>query len=274
MWHLALETIGLSGSVALFNNTQLITNFPLPDQIGSARSLLPAIQSVVRQAAITSSDLNLISLANGPGSFTGLRVSVATAKAIGYALSIPLCAVDTLETLAYRLAGSALHLQRKPTLVSVAMDAYRKQVFRLVARVDPLPSNDSAQTSPFKLQVVLPSHHLDVSLWKQNPFHGIPKFADLDLHCDQQGVIMGSAQYSLVIGGNAITRYPLQSSFLEQLTACDPKDITAEDVGKYAGVKWLAGERTDPFRLLPNYLRASAAEEKAAASSITHSDLI
>lgn len=274
MWHLALETIGLSGSVALFNNTQLVKNFPLPDQVGSARSLLPAIQTVFRQAAITSSDLNLISLANGPGSFTGLRVSVATAKAIGYALNIPLCAVDTLETLAYRLAGSTLHINPKPTLISVAMDAYRKQVFRLLARVDPLPRKESDQSSLFKLQVVIPSHHLDVGLWKQNPFHGIPKFADLDLQCDQQGVIMGSDQYSLVIGGNAITRYPLQSNVLEQITVCDPKDVTAEDVGRYAGTKWLAGESTDPFRLLPNYLRASAAEEKASANSATNSDAI
>lgn len=272
MWHLALETIGLSGSVALFNNTQLITNFPLPDQIGSARSLLPAIQSVVQQAAITSSDLSLISLAKGPGSFTGLRVSVATAKAIGYALNIPLCAVDTLESLAYRLARTAPHTQRMPALVAVAMDAYRKQVFRLVARVDPLPTYETDHPTSFKMQVVLPSHHLDVGLWKQNPFHGIPKLADLDLKHDPQGMITGSDQYSLVIGGNALTRYPLPTSILEQLTVCDPKDITAEDVGRYAEVKRLAGESIDPFRLLPNYLRASAAEEKATANSTVLSD--
>jgi tRNA threonylcarbamoyladenosine biosynthesis protein TsaB len=270
MWHLALETIGLAGSVALFKDTQLVANFPLPSQIGSARSLLPAIDQVVREASITSSDLGLISLANGPGSFTGLRVSVASAKAIGYALNVPLCAVDTLETLAYRLGCGASADTTKPILIAAAMDAYRKQVFRLVALVEPVTAPATSGLHDVKLHVLIPSHHLDVALWKQNPFHGLEAAtAQLQLPVKWDPAV-NSGHQTVIVGGNAIARYPFADDLQKALTHSDPTDITAVDVGRYAWRQWLAGTRTDPFHLLPNYLRASAAEEKV--SSVASND--
>lgn len=265
MWHLALETIGLSGSVALHKDSQLVANFPLPSEIGSARSLMPAIESVVRNAAITSSQLELISLAKGPGSFTGLRVSVATAKAIGYALNVPLCAVDTLETLAYRLGLEAISAHQKPALIAAAMDAYRKQVFRLIAVVEPQLAGENAACCGIKLNIILPSHHLDVALWNQNPFHGVDRNLALSAGVLQPSHHDHACDYQVVVGGNAIRRYPLAENSLPPSRICDSRDITAVDVGRYAWQRWLAGERTDPFQLLPNYLRASAAEEKALA---------
>lgn len=270
MWHLALETIGLSGSVALFKNNQLVGNLTLPAQIGSARSLLPAIDQVVREASITSSDLGLISLANGPGSFTGLRVSVASAKAIGYALNIPLCSVDTLETLAYRLGCSASANHNKPNLIAVAMDAYRKQVFRLVALVEPSKEETTTCPQDVNMRVLIASQHLDVALWKQNPLHGLETITArsepfLKSEPAAKWELGGTSEhYAMIVGGNAVARYPFADDLRANFTHLDPADITAVDVGRYAWRQWLAGNRTDPFQLLPNYLRASAAEEKAS----------
>jgi tRNA threonylcarbamoyl adenosine modification protein YeaZ len=279
MWHLALETIGLSGSVALFKDTQLVSDFLLPPQIGSGRSLLPAIDRMVDQASISAADLGLISLAKGPGSFTGLRVSVASAKALGYALKIPLCAVDTLETLAYRLAMEFLNAREKlsdmqkieqpakPILIAAAMDAYRKQVFRLVALVDEPAMSQSAEKNAIQLQVLLPSHHLDVSLWKQNPFCGLEHSHHFKITDQLARSMLDFEQFTVIVGGNAVDRYPAGDVWPIPISVSDPRDICAVDVGHYAWQHWLQGTTTDPFWLLPNYLRASAAEEKISSQA-------
>jgi tRNA threonylcarbamoyl adenosine modification protein YeaZ len=279
MWHLALETIGLSGSVALFKDTQLVSNILLPPKIGSGRSLLPAIDQMVDQASISAADLGLISLAIGPGSFTGLRVSVASAKALGYALKVPLCAVDTLETLAYRLAMEFLNAREKlsnrqkveqpakPILIAAAMDAYRKQVFRLVARVDEPAIPQSTEKNAIQLQVLIPSHHLDVSLWKQNPFYGLQPSHYFNAKEQLVHSMMDFEQFTVIVGGNAVDRYPAGDIWPMAISVSDPRDINAVDVGHYAWQQYLQGTPIDPFRLLPNYLRASAAEEKISSQA-------
>jgi len=270
MWHLALETIGLSGSVALFKDTQLVADSLLPAGIGSARSLLPTLHQMVQRASLLPRDLELISLAHGPGSFTGLRVSVATAKTIGYAIDIPICAVDTLETLAYRLACQPLgDNNSQPRWIAVAMDAYRKQVFRLIARVEFQPNHCSSSPGSLDLQIPLGSQTLEAALWSQNPFYG--------WSCNSEakfgGILpptAGSAdRYSVIVGGNAVQRYPLAADVVSAAHLIEPGDISAIDVGHYAWRRWLAEDRVDPFHLLPNYLRASAAEEKASSTKDT-----
>jgi tRNA threonylcarbamoyladenosine biosynthesis protein TsaB len=267
MWHLALETIGLSGSVALFKDTQLVADCLLPAGVGSARSLLPTLHQVVQRASLLPRDLELISLAHGPGSFTGLRVSVATAKTIGYAIGIPVCAVDTLETLAYRLARQPLgDNNSKPRWIAVAMDAYRKQVFRLIARVE-FQANQGA--SPFEFQIDLRSQTMEAALWSQNPLYGLSSNSKATFREILSATAGSADRYAVIVGGNAAQRYPLAADVVSAAQLVDASDISAVDVGHYAWRRWLAGDQVDPFQLLPNYLRASAAEEKASSHKET-----
>lgn len=266
MWHLALETIGLSGSVALFKDTQLVADSLLPAGIGSARSLLPTLHQVVQRASLLPRDLELISLAYGPGSFTGLRVSVATAKTIGYAIGIPICAVDTLETLAYRLACQSVGDDNsKPRWIAVAMDAYRKQVFRLIARAEFQANHCSGNPDSLDLHFDLRSQTLEAALWSQNPFYGWSINSEVAFREIFPANAAPSDRYSVIVGGNAVQRYPLAADVVSAAHLVDSCDISAVDVGHYAWRRWLAGDRVDPFHLLPNYLRASAAEEKASS---------
>ena len=273
MWQLAIETIGLSGSVALFSEKELVASQALPEGIGSARSLLPAVDQLLLANSISRQDLGWVSLANGPGSFTGLRVSVATAKAIGYALHIPIVAVDSLEALIFKLMQRYRSEYSSPFWIAVAMDAYRKQVFRAVAWVGPeqlTQQSPQAQSIPVvserKFRILLPSHHLDAILWKENPLYSIPVYAHIqpEIHIEQA---MYEAPLPIVLGGNGVNRYPIVGPAIEQITASDGSDITAVDVGRYAWTKWQQQATIDPFSLLPNYLRSSAAEEKAQLKS-------
>lgn len=91
---------------------------------GHAEALLPLIDRVMARAEGGFAALDRIAVTVGPGSFTGLRVGVAAARALGLACEIPVVGVSTLAALA-----APLILEQKPGLVVAAIDARRGNVF-------------------------------------------------------------------------------------------------------------------------------------------------
>lgn len=132
---LALETSGKSGSVAVATlrgqGPLAIEQEVLDPEYGSARTLAPAIAGLLERLRLTPRMLHAIAVVQGPGSFTGLRVGAATAKTIGWALGIPLVAVDALDCVAHQVATSRTMADcDEPVSLMVVSDAYRSQVFR------------------------------------------------------------------------------------------------------------------------------------------------
>ena len=84
--------------------------------------MLPMIDEIMRMLEIEPEELDYIAVSNGPGSFTGLRICVSTAKGLGLALDKPLIGVKSLEGLAYNFEGT-------DNLVCPLMDARRNQVY-------------------------------------------------------------------------------------------------------------------------------------------------
>jgi tRNA threonylcarbamoyladenosine biosynthesis protein TsaB len=94
-----------------------------------------AISELLKEAALTTHDLQAIAVTEGPGSYTGLRVGMATAKGLCYALQIPLITVSTLKAMAYGAKMQWLPLQAKhnqPVLLCPMIDARRMEVFTAV----------------------------------------------------------------------------------------------------------------------------------------------
>ena len=77
---LALETTAITGSVALLEHEQLVHEIVLRDDQRSAQSLAPAIEAALQAVAWPLASIQLMAIAIGPGSFTGLRVGITTAK--------------------------------------------------------------------------------------------------------------------------------------------------------------------------------------------------
>lgn len=92
---LAIETSTTTGSVAVGRGPDVAEIF-LPPPTRHAEALLPAIEELLRAAGIAKGDLGGVAVGGGPGSFTGLRIAGATAKALAHALGVPLFAVSGL----------------------------------------------------------------------------------------------------------------------------------------------------------------------------------
>lgn len=101
---LSIETATRNCSVSISRNGETIALKEIAETgYTHAEKLHVFIEEVLADAQITFKELNAIAVSQGPGSYTGLRIGVSTAKGLCYALQIPLIAIDTLEILANNL---------------------------------------------------------------------------------------------------------------------------------------------------------------------------
>jgi len=105
---LALNTTSSSGSIGISQDNVITFVSYLDIQLTHSERIMPQIDFGLKQCKLEIKDLDLISLAIGPGSFTGLRIGLATAKGISYAGKIPILPINTLDALAFNLYGSKL----------------------------------------------------------------------------------------------------------------------------------------------------------------------
>ncbi|UZO81190.1 tRNA (adenosine(37)-N6)-threonylcarbamoyltransferase complex dimerization subunit type 1 TsaB [Aquimarina sp. ERC-38] len=120
---LNLETSSTNCSVALAKDAEVIQSLEDNEPgYSHAEKLHLFIDEVVRQASIKINQLDAIAVGEGPGSYTGLRIGVATAKGLCYALSKPLIAINSLEALASQVF-------EEDCFLIPMMDARRMEVY-------------------------------------------------------------------------------------------------------------------------------------------------
>lgn len=109
--------------VALSNDSEVLASESSATQKEHGSFLQPAIKSIMQNASLGLRDLDAVSVVNGPGSYTGLRVGLAAAKGICYALNKPLICLSTLEWLAHPF------LNNMTDIICPLIDARRMEVF-------------------------------------------------------------------------------------------------------------------------------------------------
>lgn len=120
---LNIETATKQCSVSVSKNNELIALRELAEEnFNHAEKLHVFIEEVMTESNIKLSDLNAVSVSKGPGSYTGLRIGVSTAKGLCYALDIPLIAIDTLQIIAKQI-------QISEGIIQPMIDARRMEVF-------------------------------------------------------------------------------------------------------------------------------------------------
>ena len=127
---LALESSALAASAALWDGGRCVGLYLQNCGLTHSETLLPMAENLLKGCAVPLSEVDLVAVARGPGSFTGVRIGVATAKGLSWGLDKPCCGVSTLEAMAWQAA----HLEGK--LLCCCMDARRGQVYNALFRAE------------------------------------------------------------------------------------------------------------------------------------------
>ena len=126
---LALETSAKSVSVAVTEGGVLLAQAYQNRGMTHSVTLMPLLDGMLKSAGLTLDEIGVIAVAQGPGSFTGIRIGVAAAKGLAWAKEVPCCGVSTLAAMAYGAADF-------DGLIVGAMDARRQQVYNAVFRAE------------------------------------------------------------------------------------------------------------------------------------------
>jgi tRNA threonylcarbamoyladenosine biosynthesis protein TsaB len=184
--------------------------------------------------------IELISVVTGPGSFTGLRIGVTTAKSLAYAWGVPLVGVSSLEVIAYQGLGEGpWGVPGTDSQIAVAIEAYRGDLFGAIW---------SAEEGRLK-NLLQPPAPFSQHSWKS-------RLKQPDILGDR--LILAGDGFGEWLRRPFLTNGQTHGQFSE-LATWQP---CASTLGKIAFARFLKGERENLWTLEPNYLRASTAEEK------------
>ena len=138
---LCIETATKSCSVALTSDGQLVAvKEEVSEQYSHSEQLTVFISQLLQKEELKVSDLDAIAVSSGPGSYTGLRIGVSTAKGLCYAGNLPLISVSTMDSLAQAMKDKYPEAQLCPMLDARRMEVYCKlysksQVSPVVAKI-------------------------------------------------------------------------------------------------------------------------------------------
>ena len=126
---LAFESSARAASAALVKDGKLLSQYSQCSGLTHSRTLLPMGEDMLKNAELTYRDVDLLAVAHGPGSFTGIRIGVSMVKGLAWALEKPCTGVSTLEAMAWHgLAAGGL--------ICPVMDARRSQVYNALFRIE------------------------------------------------------------------------------------------------------------------------------------------
>ncbi|GAB4389189.1 MAG: tRNA (adenosine(37)-N6)-threonylcarbamoyltransferase complex dimerization subunit type 1 TsaB [Thermodesulfovibrionales bacterium] len=225
---LAVETSTMMGGVAIVDDREgLVVESRLSVKAAHSARLMPELDRALRAAGLGLGDINALAVSAGPGSFTGLRIGLATVKGLAFSTGLPVVAVPTLEAFAWCFPQS-------PHPVCPMLDARKKEVY---AGVFAWEGGDLAR-------LVAETNIRAADLARMVEDRPGVLFAG-------QGAVIYQDEIRAVLGERALFAPP-------HLMAPMPSAVALVGLARA-----LAGEFSDPRSLGPVYIRKSEAESKA-----------
>ena len=221
---LAMDTATMVSSVAVATEERVLAELTAETRFTHSETLVPNIDEVLRLADTKREELSAVAVSLGPGSFTGLRIGLAAAKAIAYALSIPLVGVPTLEVLAAAFPSPG-------ALIAPLIDAQKGNAYFALYR-----SAESGLVCKKEVVVASPQEIVDAIAEEECPV-----------------MLAGDFARKLVAKGVELPR----NATLAPITHIMPR---AALVAVRAIVRLENGEGKSPMELEPIYVRRSEAE--------------
>lgn len=250
MRNLAIECSGLSTGVALSDGGHPLVVRNLPANLSSVRSLAATLEDLCAESDIRHNLPQFISVSIGPGSFTSLRVGLATAKMLAMAWDIPLAGVDTLQVIAHQIEVHSPADASPIRYVVPLLNAFRRQVFVAAWRFE-------AASDPV---CVVASTVVDAADWIERPLDALQqKSVQLRSRLANDPI---DPPPQWVVAGPGLKDYPPKNWTHLQAANADCWLPRVETVARLGWKQFVDGQVCSAIDLLPKYVRASAAEEK------------
>lgn len=225
---LGIETSGPVGSVAVCEDGSALASHTFPHGARHARDLLPAVDRIVERGGIAKEDVDAVAVSQGPGSFTGLRIGVACAKTLAYALNWLCAGVPTLEAKVQNVDPDEWDCR----LACPVQDARRGKVYGTLFRWD--------------------------GGWRDATGVLCLPAAELAAQIPDGALVFGSG---ITADPEAFAATRLRIGPEELATA------RAEEVVRLGLARVRAGRHVEPMQLMPRYHRLTSPEEKLQARS-------
>lgn len=126
---LAIDSSATAASVALVDNGKVLGEFYINTRLTHSQTLMPMVENLLKCTQSALNEVDLFAVSAGPGSFTGIRIGVASIKGLAMAENKPCVGVSTLEAIAY-------NLELMQGTICAVMDARCQQVYNAVFRTD------------------------------------------------------------------------------------------------------------------------------------------
>ncbi len=223
---LAIETATAAASVALLRGDALLASRAITGERPASEALLPAVLALLEEAGVALAAIEVFAVSVGPGSFTGLRVGVATVKGLAFGGEARVVPVPTLAALALRAAPA-------PGPVAALLDARRGEVYAAVYAGDPAL-----------------------------PPHAGPAVLRPDALVETVARLAAEAPCTVIGEGVAVVADALRARFGDALRLVPPPAglTDAVAVGRLAARMLAAGAGTAAAALAPVYVRRAEAE--------------
>lgn len=223
---LAVDTSTMVSTCAVLDDEKILGEYSLNQEVTHSENLVPMIKEMLDNLGLKASDIDLYGVATGPGSFTGLRIGIATVKSLAHVFDKPIVGVSTLE-------GLAFNLPYKGIIVPM-IDARRNRVYTGIYRWE--NGNIISIIEPTIMEIAALLEYLNKNY------------------------------NNIMVNGNGATLYKdkIMSTLGEKvkLAPVGLNGCRAASICELSLLKWKEGKVNDYYTLVPNYLRESQAQRE------------
>ncbi len=226
---LAIETTAKMGGISIIRNGEILAEIMHAGAETYCVRLLPDIEKIFASLDISWKDLSGVAVSLGPGSFTGLRIGIATAKAIAFSLDIPILGIPTLDALATNITACS------DLLICPVIDARKEQIYTAIYTYR---KNELTKITSY--MAIKPLEFIQTLSGKNE---------------------------SICFLGDGLIRYNEIFDSFFQKTRCfaaakNLNYVKASNIAFLAALRLKKGQKDDPLTLQPIYIRPSDAEVK------------
>lgn len=223
---LAVDTSTMMATCALLDEDRLLGEFSLNQDMTHSENLVPMIKEMLDNLNLKVKDIDLFGVAIGPGSFTGLRIGIATIKSFAHVFDKPVIGVSTLEGLAFNLPYNGY--------IVPMIDARRNRIYTGI--YNRIKGNLINIVEPTIMEV------------------------------DKLMKLLQKEYDHIIVNGNGTLVYrDIILEALGDQVIMAPKNLNscrASSIGELALLKYKEGQRDSYYHLVPEYLRESQAQRE------------